>query len=68
MTQRSKAPSMSDKKSIDQKIQTVTGIAEEIANPLGLLVVDVRFGQQGRRHTLDVTIFQKRLLGLSVGL
>jgi ribosome maturation factor RimP len=50
---------MSDKKSIEQKIQSITGIAEEIANPLGLIVVDIRFGQQGRRHTLDVTIFKK---------
>jgi len=51
--------SMSDKKTIEQKIQSVTGIAEEIANPLGLTVVDIRIGQQGRRRTLDVTIFKK---------
>ena len=50
---------MSDKKALDQTIQNLTLVAEELASPLGLIVVDIRFGQQGRRRTLDVTIFKK---------
>lgn len=53
------AKGMSDKKTLDQKLQALTEIAESIANPLGLFVVDVKFGQQGRRRNLEVTIFKK---------
>jgi len=34
-------------------------IAERIAEPFGLSVVDVRFSQQGKRRTLEITIFKK---------
>lgn len=50
---------MSDKKTLDQKLQTVTEIADAIAEPLGLHVVECKFGQQGRKRSLEVTIFKK---------
>jgi ribosome maturation factor RimP len=50
---------MSDKKTLEQKLQTVTEIADAIAGPLGLHVVECKFGQQGRRRSLEVTIFKK---------
>jgi ribosome maturation factor RimP len=53
------ARSMSDKKTLDQKLQAVTEIADAVAGPLGLHVVECKFGQQGRRRSLEVTIFKK---------
>ncbi len=50
---------MSDKKTLEQKLQNVTEIADAIAGPLGLFVVECKFGQQGRRRSLEVTIFKK---------
>jgi len=50
---------MSDKKTLDQKLQTVIEIADAIAAPLGLFVVECKFGQQGRKRSLEVTIFRK---------
>ncbi len=50
---------MSDKKTLDQKLQAVTEIADAVAGPLGLHVVECKFGQQGRRRSLEVTIFKK---------
>jgi ribosome maturation factor RimP len=50
---------MSDKKTIDQKLQHVIEIAESIAEPLGLFIVECKFGQQGRKRSLEVTIFKK---------
>jgi ribosome maturation factor RimP len=50
---------MSDKKTLEQKLQIVTEIADAIAGPLGLFVVECKFGQQGRRRSLEVTIFKK---------
>ena len=50
---------MSDKKTLEQKLQTITEIAESIADPLGLFVVECKFGQQGRKRSLEVTIFKK---------
>ncbi|HEY9720071.1 MAG TPA: ribosome maturation factor RimP [Trichormus sp.] len=34
-------------------------LADSVAAPLGLCIVDVKFGQQGRRRTLEVTIHRK---------
>lgn len=50
---------MSDKKTLEQKLQAVTELAESIATPLGLHVVECKFGQQGRKRSLEVTIFRK---------
>ncbi len=50
---------MPDKKTLEQKLQTVTEIADAIAEPLGLFVVECKFGQQGRKRSLEVTIFRK---------
>ncbi|MFX8008379.1 hypothetical protein ABTK85_20290, partial [Acinetobacter baumannii] len=32
--------------------------AEQVADKLGLKVVEVKFGQEGKRRTLEVTIFR----------
>jgi ribosome maturation factor RimP len=50
---------MSDKKTLDQKLQAVIEVADAIAAPLGLFVVECKFGQQGRKRSLEVTIFRK---------
>ena len=41
----------------EELILEVTALAEKIAAPLGFQVVDVRLTQQGRRKSLEVTIF-----------
>ncbi len=47
-------------------ILEVTGLAEKIAAPLGFQVVDVRLTQQGRRRSVEVTIFSHtKSVGLS---
>lgn len=47
-------------------ILEVTGLAEKIAAPLGFQVVDVRLTQQGRRKSVEVTIFSHtKSVGLS---
>ncbi len=50
---------MPDKKTLDQKLQNIIEIAESVADPLGLFVVECKFGQQGRKRSLEVTIFRK---------
>ena len=40
----------------EQTINRILTIAERVATPLSLSVVDVRFSQQGRRKSLEVTI------------
>lgn len=49
---------MSGRKSPEQIVKEVTELAEKVAQPLGLNVVDVRLGQQGRRRSVQVTIFR----------
>lgn len=50
----------------EELILEVTGLAEKIAAPLGFQVVDVRLTQQGRRKSLEVTIFSHtKPVGLS---
>lgn len=50
----------------EEVILEVTGIAEKIAAPLGFQVVDVRLTQQGRRRSVEVTIFShSKSVGLS---
>jgi len=57
---------MSGKRTLEQTLQTLRELAESVANPIGLIVVDVRFGQQGRRKSVEVTIFRKNgSVGLS---
>jgi len=41
-------------------LNQVSELAESIAAPMGLCIVDVKFGQQGRRRTLEVTIHRKQ--------
>lgn len=38
-------------------LDSLIGIAEEVTASLGLTLVDTRFGQQGRRRSLKVTIY-----------
>ncbi|MCC7530116.1 MAG: hypothetical protein IT342_16445 [Candidatus Melainabacteria bacterium] len=50
----------------EEVISEVTGLAEKIAAPLGFQVVDVRLTQQGRRRSVEVTIFSHtKSVGLS---
>lgn len=50
----------------EELILEVTGLAEKIAAPLGFQVVDIRLTQQGRRKSLEVTIFSHtKSVGLS---
>ncbi len=50
----------------EELILEVTGLAEKIAAPLGFQVVDVRLTQQGRRRSVEVTIFSHtKSVGLS---
>ncbi len=50
----------------EEVILEVTGLAEKIAAPLGFQVVDVRLTQQGRRKSVEVTIFSHtKSVGLS---
>lgn len=41
-----------------QNLEKVTSVAEQVLSPLGLTLVDVKLGQQGKRRTLEVTIFR----------
>ncbi len=37
-------------------LEKITSLAEAVVEKLGLVLVDVRFGQAGSRHTLEVTV------------
>ncbi|HEY9778210.1 MAG TPA: ribosome maturation factor RimP [Planktothrix sp.] len=50
---------MSSKDKLTQTLDKVFQLADTVAEPLGLSVVDVRFGQQGKRRTLEVSIYRK---------
>jgi ribosome maturation factor RimP len=49
---------MTNKKGLDEKLANLLLLAERVADPLGLKVVEVKFGQEGKRRTLEVTIFR----------
>lgn len=40
----------------DEQIEKILHLAEEVTNPMGMQVVDVRFSQQGRKRSLEITI------------
>lgn len=42
-----------------QALNEICMMAESVAAPLGLDVVDVKFGQAGKRRTIEVTIYRK---------
>lgn len=42
-----------------QKIDQILKLAEDLAAPLGFMVVDVRLSQEGKRRSLEVTICRK---------
>ena len=44
--------------SLKSQIDNITELAESVVSDLGMTLVDVRFGQTGRRRTLEVTIFR----------
>ena len=43
---------------VDKAIEQIIEIAESVVKPLGLCLVDARLGQQGRKRSLEVTIFR----------
>ena len=56
----------SSSSSIEQKpqpynrvIQRITELAEVVAKPLGLSILEVSLGQEGRRKSLEITVFRK---------
>lgn len=51
--------------SLKEIIDKLTAVAEPVASRFGFVLVDVRFGQLGRKRTLEVTIFKP---GGTVGL
>jgi ribosome maturation factor RimP len=50
---------MSGREKLAETINQVAELAETIAAPLGLAIVDVKFGQTGKRRTLEVTIHRR---------
>lgn len=44
---------------MQKELEQILHIAEAITEPLGLCVVDVKSGQQGRKRTLEITIYRK---------
>ena len=41
-----------------ERLEVIASVAQEIAEQLGLFLVDVKFGQEGKKRTLEVTIFR----------
>ena len=41
-----------------ERLEVISNFAQEIADQQGLFVVDVKFGQEGKKRTLEVTIFR----------
>jgi ribosome maturation factor RimP len=41
-----------------ERLEVISNFAQETADQLGLFVVDVKFGQEGKKRTLEVTIFR----------
>jgi ribosome maturation factor RimP len=51
---------MSSKDKLTDSLNQIAQLAQTVAEPLGLSIVDVRFGQQGKRRTLEVTIHRPK--------
>jgi ribosome maturation factor RimP len=49
---------MPDRKGPEAKLQGVTELADKIADTVGVRIVEVKFGQQGKKRTLEVTIYR----------
>lgn len=49
---------MPDKKGPEAKLQGITELADNIADSVGVRIVEVKFGQQGKKRTLEVTIYR----------
>ena len=49
---------MPDRKGPEAKLQGVTELADKIADSVGVRIVEVKFGQQGKKRTLEVTIYR----------
>ncbi len=47
---------MSDREKTSEALERIATLAESVAVPLGLSVVAVKFGQAGKRRTLELTI------------
>jgi ribosome maturation factor RimP len=41
-----------------ERLEVIATVAQEIAEQLGVFLVDVKFGQEGKKRTLEVTIFR----------
>ncbi|MBS2011011.1 MAG: hypothetical protein JST01_28420 [Cyanobacteria bacterium SZAS TMP-1] len=50
---------MPTNKSAEQAIETVTALAEEVVQALGMSLVEIHFGQAGRQKSLEVTIYRR---------
>lgn len=48
-----------DRMSLQGQLEKVIEIAEQVASQLGLVIVDARFGQSGRKRSLEVTIYRQ---------
>jgi ribosome maturation factor RimP len=49
---------MPDRKGPEAKLQGVTELADKIADSVGVRIVEVKFGQQGKKRTLEITIYR----------
>jgi ribosome maturation factor RimP len=50
---------MPNNKSSEQAIETVTALADEIVQKLGMSLVDIHFGQAGRQKSMEVIIYRR---------
>jgi ribosome maturation factor RimP len=50
---------MPNNKSAEQAIETVTALADEIVQKLGMSLVDIHFGQAGRQKSMEVIIYRR---------
>jgi len=53
------SPLMPTNKSPEQAIETVTALAQEIVQNLGMSLVEIHFGQAGRQKSLEVIIYRR---------
>jgi ribosome maturation factor RimP len=45
--------------SLKDQLEKITELAEQVASQLGLVLVDVRFSQAGKRRSVEVTIYRR---------
>jgi ribosome maturation factor RimP len=50
---------MPNNKSSEQALETVTALADEIVQKLGMSLVDIHFGQAGRQKSMEVIIYRR---------